>query len=487
MPMDDKTFQQFEEFIHSKSVAVIGTSSSGGFYWLRSFLDYGFPGKIYPVNPKIDEAHGLKFYKSLSEVQGPVDYAVLRVPARIVPSVLDECIAKNCKAITIFTSGYSELGTEEGRQREKVITEKIKSSPMRAFGPNCIGLACPETGFAFRPDLKPIHGPIGFVSQSGGKAIDCYLAVTETKLGISKVFSYGNEADITSWELVEYLHRDPKTQVIGIYIEGVRDGPRLRKAIGNCAADKPVVVWKSGITEEGSRAVSSHSAAIAGSANIWHALLRQIGAISVDSFEQLINTVVTFLRCPPPPGKRVALVAISGGAGVAGTDSLAKYGFEIPQLSPETIQSLSKIIYAVGTNIKNPVDMATSYFYPENMVQTIKHVAEDKNIDAIIVEVTPHYVNFMASHMGRDDYATTYWKMMIEAGTYCVKTIHKPFLVAVPAIGYPLENLATRNQFREGNLPVFSNIAEAAEVLRYIYEYYQRHPKLPVPLALELE
>ena len=263
--MDDKTFQQFEEFIHSKSVAIIGTSSSAGYYWLRSFLDFGFPGKIYPVNPKIDEDLGLKFYKSLSEVPGDVDYAVLRVPARIVPSVLDECVAKNCKAITIFTSGYSELGTEEGRHRERLITEKIKSSPFRAFGPNCIGLACPETGFAFRPDLKPTPGPIGFVSQSGGKAIDCYLAVVETQLGISKIFSYGNEADISSWELVEYLHRDPKTQVIGIYIEGVRDGPRLRKAIADCATDKPVVVWKSGITEAGKRAVSSHSAALAGS------------------------------------------------------------------------------------------------------------------------------------------------------------------------------------------------------------------------------
>ena len=487
MPMDDKTFKQFEEFIHSKSVAIIGTSSSAGYYWLRSFLDFGFPGKIYPVNPKIDEDLGLKFYKSLSEVPGDVDYAVLRVPARIVPSVLDECVAKNCKAITIFTSGYSELGTEEGRQREQLITEKIKSSPFRAFGPNCIGLACPETGFAFRPDLKPNPGPIGFVSQSGGKAIDCYLAVVETQLGISKIFSYGNEADISSWELVEYLHRDPKTQVIGIYIEGVRDGPRLRKAIADCATDKPVVVWKSGITEAGKRAVSSHSAALAGSNDIWQALLRQTGAVSVDSFEQLINTTVTFLRCPPPPGKRVALIAISGGAGVAGTDSLARHGFEIPRLSPNTIQSLSKYIKDVGTNIKNPVDMASSYFYPDNTVQTIRHVAEDKNIDAIIVEAAPHYVNFMANHMGMDNFATTYWNMMIEAGTYCVKVVHKPFFVAVPAIGYPLENLATRNQFREGNLPVFATIAEAAEILRFIYEYYQRHPKTPVPPALELE
>jgi acyl-CoA synthetase (NDP forming) len=466
---------------------LIGTSRSAGFYWFKSFLNFGFPGKLYPVNPKVDEALGYKFYKSLSDIRDPVDYAILRVPARIVPQVLDECIAKGVKCVTIFTSGYSELGTEEGRQREKEITDKIRTSPMRAFGPNCIGLTCPESYFAFRPDFKRNPGPVGFISQSGGKAIDAYLAVNETQLGCSKVFSYGNEADISSWELVEYLHEDPNTQVIGVYIEGVRDGPRLRKAIAACAQDKPIAIWKSGVTDAGKHAVSSHSAALAGSTDIWDALLRQTGAVPLDSFERLVNTIVTFIRCPPPAGKRVALIAISGGAGVAGTDSLAQYGFEIPRLSSETTQALSNVIDAVGTNLRNPVDMASSYFYPENTVKTIRHVAEDKNIDAIIVEAAPHYVHFMANHMGLEGMATTYWDMMIQAGQYCVKELHKPFLVAVPAVGYPEENLATRNQFRKANLPVFANIAEAADILKLVFDYYQRHPKLPIPPALDFK
>ncbi|MFX1564917.1 MAG: CoA-binding protein [Promethearchaeota archaeon] len=485
--MDAKTFQQFDDFIHSKSVALIGTSPSAGFYWLKSFLNYGFPGKIYPVNPKIDEALGFKFFKTLSDISDPIDYAILRVPAQIVPRVLHECIAKGIKAVTIFTSGFSELGTKEGAQREKEITEIIKSSSLRAFGPNCMGLTCPESHFAFRPDLKPNQGPVGFISQSGGKAIDAYLAVTETQLGCSKVFSYGNEADISSWELVEYLHQDTKTQVIGMYIEGVHDGPRLRNAIAECAPTKPIVVWKSGATDAGKRAVSSHSAALAGSTNIWQALLHQTGAVTVDSFERLVNAIVTFIRCPPPPGKRVALIAISGGAGVAGTDSLAHYGFDIPRLSSKTVQALSTVINAVGTNIRNPVDMASSYFYPENTVETIHHVAEDKNIDAIIVEAAPHYVHFMANHMDLKDMATVYWDMMIKAGRYCVKELHKPFFVAVPAVGYALENLATREQFRKANLPVFSNIAEAADILKLIHDYYQRHPKMPVPPDLQLD
>ncbi|MFX1563594.1 MAG: CoA-binding protein, partial [Promethearchaeota archaeon] len=330
--MDDKTYQQFEEFIHSKSVALIGTSPSTNFYWLQSFLNFGFSGKIYPVNPKIDKAMGLKCYKSLNDVPDPVEYAVFRVPAQIVSSVLDECIAKGVKCVTIFSSGFSELGTEEGHRLEAEITKKIHAHNIRAFGPNCMGLICPETHFSFRPDLKPNPGHIGFISQSGGKAIDCYLALDETGVGCSKAFSYGNESDISSGELVEYLHRDPTTQVIGMYIEGVKDGPRLRAALTACAPEKPTVIWKAGITQAGAKAVLSHSAALTGTTEIWGGLLRQTGALAVDNFEQLINTAVTFLRCPPPPGKRVALIAISGGAGVAGTDSLAQYGFEIPRL-----------------------------------------------------------------------------------------------------------------------------------------------------------
>jgi hypothetical protein len=131
--------------------------------------------------------------------------------------------------------------------------------------------------------------------------------------------------------------------------------------------------------------------------------------------------------------------------------------------------------------------MASSYFYPENTVKTIRHVAEDKNIDAIIVEAAPHYVHFMANHMNLTDMATMYWDMMIKAGQYCVKELHKPFLVAVPAVGYPQENLATRIQFRKANLPVFSSIGDAADILKIIFDYYHRHPNLPIPPALERE
>jgi acyl-CoA synthetase (NDP forming) len=477
--MDDKTFKQFEEFIHARSVALIGTSPSANYYWLRSFLNFDFRGKLYPVNPTLDEALGLKCYKSLSEVPDPVDYAILRVPAKIVPSVLDECIAKGVKCATIFTSGFSELGTEEGKRREAEITEKIRASSMRVFGPNCMGLCCPETRFSFRPDLSLNPGSIGFIAQSGGKAIDTYLAVEEAGEGCSKVFSFGNEIDISSSDLVEYLARDNSTKVIGMYLEGARDGQKLREALTATAPKKPVVVWKAGNTIEGARAVASHSAALAGSAQVWDGLLHQTGVAMVNTFEHLIDTMVAFLRCPPPKGNRVAFIAISGGAGVVGTDILVSQGFKLPTLTQEKVKALGKIVQAVGTNIRNPIDLASSYFYPDVASQALRLVAEDDNIDAIILEAAPHYIEFMAKHLGMKDYTSDYWKIIIEAANYCMRECHKPFLVAVPAIGFAEENLAARRQFREGGLPISFTTADAASTLRTLITYYKRHPNLP--------
>ncbi len=479
--MDDKTYKRFDEFIHARSVALIGTSPSSNFYWLRSFLNFGFKGKLYPVNPKIDEALGLKCYRSLSEIPGPVDYAIVRVPAKIVSSVLDECIAKDIKCATIFTSGFSELGTEEGERREAEITTKIRASQMRVFGPNCMGLCCPETRFSFRPDLRLNPGPIGFIAQSGGKAIDTYLAIEEAGEGSSKFFSFGNEIDISSHELVEYLARDSHTKVIGMYLEGARDGQKLREALANTAPKKPVVVWKAGNTTEGARAVASHSAALAGSAKVWDGLLHQTGVAMVHSFEHLIDTMVAFLRCPPPKGNRVAFIAISGGAGVVGTDLLVSQGFKLPTLTKEKVKALSKIVQGVGTNIRNPIDLASSYFYPDVASNALRLVAEDDNIDAIILEAAPHYIEFMARHLDMKNYTNEYWQIIIDVANYCMRILHKPFLVAVPAIGFAEENLAARRQFREGGLPISFTTADAAQTLRTLITYYQRHPSLISP------
>jgi acetyltransferase len=269
-----------------------------------------------------------------------------------------------------------------------------------------------------------------------------------------------------------------------MYVEGVKQGVKLRAALAAAAAEKPVVVWKAGTTDAGARAAASHSSALAGVTQIWHGLLHQVEVAEAHCFEDLIDAMVSFVRCPRPRGSRVALVAISGGAGVAATDVLASEGFKLPGLDKSTVDSLSGIVEAVGTNIRNPIDLATSYFYPDVTTEALRLISADPNIDAVILEAAPHYVSFMEKHIGMPEYARMYWEQVIEAANRCTHKLHKPFLTAFPAIGYAEENLAARRQFRKAGLPVYFTTANAASTLRLLINYYTRHPDVRAPSGL---
>ena len=479
--MNKDAFRQLDKLLRPRSVALIGTTPRVNFYWLRSFLNFGFKGKIYPVNPHLDQAVGLKCYHSILEVPGPVDFAVLRVPAPIVPDIIDQCIEKGVRLVTIFSSGFSELGTPEGRRLEAQIAAKIRSSPLRALGPNCMGVCCPETGLSFRPDFTPHPGHIAFISQSGGKAIDFYLSITDAGLGISKIFSYGNEADLTSHELLEYLNQDPKTHIIAMYIEGTRNGPRLRQVLTATAPNKPLIVWKAGRTPQGAKAAASHSAALAGTPQIWDALLKQTGAAQAHSFQQLIDTTIAFARCPPPRGNRVALITISGGAGVAGTDTITSHGLTLPPLTTKTTNTLNRTVNQVGTNTRNPIDLAASYYDPQVTAQALQTIAQDPHIDALILEAAPHHITFIEHHLQIKNFAQTFWQNIAQAANTIIHTHHKPILIAVPTIGYPQATQTTRQQLNQANLPTFPTTNHAAQALQTLTQYHQRHPNLKLP------
>lgn len=205
---------------------------------------------------------------------------------------------------------------------------------------------------------------MGFISQSGGHAINFAIVGKSIGLRYSKVFSYGNACDLGSPDFLEYLAEDEKTKVIGMYIEGIKDGERLIKSLKKATEIKPVVVWKGGRTEAGARAVASHTGSIAGSAKIWDAVFEQTGAVKVKDFEELLDTVSVFVFCPPTTSKNLGLVSISGGTSVSNTDFCIEEGFNVPELSYKTREKLSKFVQSMGTSVKNPLDLAGSYNYP---------------------------------------------------------------------------------------------------------------------------
>ena len=462
-----------EEILDIKSVAIIGVSPSMGYYWAHSMMQWEHDLKIWLISPRGGEVLGHEILKSMDEIPENIDYAIIRVPYKYVPSILQDCHKKGVKGVTIFTSGFSELGTEEGRQREKEIKNILDETGMRAFGPNCMGLTYPEIGFAFVPAVKQLPGNVGFLSQSGGVAIATYTTGVESGVGFSKVFSFGNQVDITPQELLDYLREDSKTSVIGAYIEGVKNGNHILNSLKEAAKKKPVVVLKGGRSSEGSRAAASHTGALAGNREIWSAVFRQANVLTVETLEEMVATLSIFSLSPKPKSRNVGLVAISGGTSVIYTDLLIEGGLNVPRTSDETIEKLDPLIHDVGTGLGNPIDMAADYYQDQTTSEVIRLVGEESRFDSIIIEADVHNMYQAASIMGATDALADYWQVMAEAGKRVVEKESKPVLAVIPEVAYPVQRAEAWKVFVKHGLPVFRNFNEVISALSSVCDYHE--------------
>lgn len=255
---------------HPNSIAVVGVSTdttrlASGQVFLRALIDAGFKGKIYAVSRERGEIFGFKIHPGINNIPDRVDYVISAIPAQDTPQLIIDCADKGVKAIHMFTAGFSEIADEEGEQLQSQIATMARQRGIPIIGPNCMGLYCPKTGLAFHPDMPKESGPIGFISQSGGNAILAVREAGSRGVYFSKVISYGNACDLNESDFLEYLTHDPETRIIAAYIEGVKDGARFIEALKQATKVKPVIVYKGGITESGTRAVASHTGVIAGS------------------------------------------------------------------------------------------------------------------------------------------------------------------------------------------------------------------------------
>ena len=380
---------------HPRSVAVVGVSpqqpgfAGVGANFVIALKEMGCP-VIYPVNPKHQEIEGLRCYPSLLEIEGPVDHVISSVPARVVPQLVEDCIAKGVRSIHFFTAGFSETGEEEMAELEAQVVARAKEAGIRVLGPNCMGLYVPAAGLSFMLGYPAEAGPVGFISQSGGNAGDMIYTSTPRGIRYSKVVSYGNATDINESELLEYLAEDPETEVIAAYIEGVKDGRRFFSALRKAAAAKPVVVLKGGRTESGTRAVFSHTASLAGSIQVFDSLCRQAGAVRVNSVEEMVDLVVAFRCLAVPAGRQAApsgpgLAVVGGGGGfsVFAADEIDEAGLQCPVLPEHTQAELREFTPVAGTSVRNPVD-SIAIFEPQKLGQTLRAVGNAENIDVVL-------------------------------------------------------------------------------------------------------
>ena len=379
---------QIDGLFNSRSVAVVGVPRGlkTGSVFLTALLDQGYSGQIYPVNPQADEIAGLKSYPRVADIPGPVDLAIVLVPQPKALDVVRQCVAKGVKGAVLFTAGFSETGTKAGQALEKELVHTARAGGMRLIGPNGMGLYSPKTGLSFFPRVSKDPGPVGMISHSGSLT-NILGTIAETKgIRFSKVISSGNECDLTAADFMTYLGHDSDTGLIGAYIEGIKNGPYFLDALRRASLNKPVIMWKVGLTAEGARASSSHTGAMAGSRDIWQGVLQQSGAIPVVGFEALTDALMGLAMLPANPGDRMAIISGPGGLAVSAAEACGREDLRLADFLPETRSKLANLISFSGTSVLNPVDVSlTAHFDLEIFFQSTRITAADPGVDAIIV------------------------------------------------------------------------------------------------------
>ncbi|MFW5875073.1 MAG: CoA-binding protein, partial [bacterium] len=376
---------------HPRSIAVVGAARSpvGGYPGMFACIrNFGFTGKLYPINPNADEIDGIKAYPSLCDLPESVDLVIISVPGPVVPDALKDCIASGNKNIHIFSSGFRETGEPEGIRLQEEISRIASEGGLHVVGPNCMGFYVPESRLMTWRDAARQSGPLAFISQSGGHAQDftCYAA---GRLGLyfSKVISYGNALTLDAPDFLDYLGRDEKTGIIAMYMEGVKNGRRFLELAASINIKKPVLMFKGGMTESGARAVASHTGAMAGGEKIWKAFFRQTGIVPADSLEQMAEIALALHRLDQWTGRNVVVLGTGGGIGVAAADACAKAGLQLPALSKEIMTRLRKYIPPAGTMIRNPIDAHMLFLKPELLGSTLEMLACEPDLDMFVISL----------------------------------------------------------------------------------------------------
>jgi len=333
-----------ERFFNPKSIAIIGAKPkerSVGWGLVKNALEGKSKRKIFAINPNKKEVLGIKCLPSIKSVRGPVDLAVIAIPAKIVPEVVKECCQKKVGGIIIVSSGFAEIG-KKGRVLQKNITKMVKKAEIPLLGPNCLGIIRPsiKLNVSFAP-VTPPQGKIAFISQSGA-LIDSVLdkALLEN-YGFSVIISYGNEADLSLSDFLEWLKEDEETKAVALYLEGTKNGRRFMTTAKELLESKPIAVLKAGRTKAGSQAVTTHTASLAGSYEIYSAVFKQTGIIETETIEELFD-LSKALAWQPRCKNGIGIITNGGGCGVLMTDYCQELGIKLPKLNKSTIQKLEK-------------------------------------------------------------------------------------------------------------------------------------------------
>jgi len=454
-----------------KGIAIFGAMSRPGSFGhaiMTSHTLYGYPGRIYPISQRGDEVLGHRIYRSLEAVSGPVDLASISVPATEVPGVLRQCLDAGLAGATIHTSGFAEAGAEGQALQDEI--EEISRRGLKIIGPNCFGIHCPAGGTTFLPgfDFPKELGHVGMVFQSGGMANDIIHEAAATGVRFSKVFSFGNGCDLDAIRLLEYLAGDPETHVIAAYLEGIGDGRRFLEVVRSITTEKPVLVWKGGLTPFGGRATLSHTGSLGGESEIWRAALRQVGAVAVEGAAELMDamTAISYIK---KPGRSVAIMGGGGATGVHLADVAFRLGLEVPVFQPETQRRLNEILPMPGAGLANPLDMFTPTLPISQVIQLAETVVSQEPIDVLIAISLLHAIEINPKAFGKllgieFPGGEVYYDVLVDAFKRMKEQSGKEVVVVIENRGQRVEDLEaesifrkTRLLFQAAGIPVFAD------------------------------
>jgi acyl-CoA synthetase (NDP forming) len=438
------TAPDLSRLLDPRGVAVVGASTDltriGG-QPIKLLTEYGYKGQVYPVNPKYPEIKGLKCYPDVLSVPKPCDIALIAVSGALVPGAIEQCGKAGIPFAVILSAGFSEAG-EAGKELNDKLLAAIKSSGVRVVGPNCLGVlnldASFRLGFGGTLQLKTLKpGPIAMVTQSGGfgfgvVAVGCYYG-----LGFNHVISTGNEADLTALDWMEYLIERPDVEILTAFLEGTTEGLRLRR-LGARALElgKPILIWKVGNTDVGSKAATSHTARLTAGYELFRTAFREGGFIEVQDVDDLIDYCKAFRAKKLPRGNGVGVMTLSGGAGVLLADRCTARGLTLPRLTDKTRETLRGIVVAYAS-IENPID-TTAQGYNDNFAsytKTMREVLADPNIDSIV------------ARSPRGTVAQAWAEGLVEM----LKGVDKPLLLNWPTS--PDDNRAAMDYLEQNGVP----------------------------------
>ena len=473
-----------DTMFYPESVAVVGASANpqgwGGTGFIRRLRENNFPGNIYPVNPKATEIQGLKAYPDVQSIPEHVDFVIVATPAPVVPAVLEDCVAAGARNVHIFTSGFGETGEEEGRQLGEKVSDIIQQSNLQVVGPNCMGIYVPASKLAAWGAKPAGTGHVAFLSQSGGHGE--FLTAYAQGLGIhfSKVISFGNALGLQAIDFLEYLGNDPDTEIITMYLEGIKDGGNVTRLIKEINRTKPVIVWKGGLTDSGSRAVASHTGSLAGESRIWDAFFAQTGAVRVNSLEEIVDVVLPFLHLSPLHGRRALLLGGGGGNAVAFADICSREGLEVPLLSEKTRNELNTFIRLAGNITRNPLDVWMVQTDVDLFRRSMEISFADPAIDLAIID--RHAGDYDDDDDDDSQHRKEHRKRQRQVNDFIINfaqenPYHKPLVLAMNMLGNDPRSAASaarlRRKFAAAGVPTYSSPDNAARALARFIKYHE--------------